>query len=176
MIRKATEVDLERIMELIIRVVRDMREEGIDQWNDDYPARSDFLADILAGELYLDESDEEPRGIRGVVCINQVEPEEYRTASWSKPGPAVVIHRLAVNPDYRRRGVAAGLFSLAEDQARRNGSLYIRSDTYSRNAKMNALFVRQGYVRAGDIHFRGRVEVFHCYDKVLAPVQAEAVS
>jgi GNAT superfamily N-acetyltransferase len=176
MIRKATEADLDRIMDLIVRVVRNMRAEGIDQWNDDYPIRSDFRADILAGELYLDESDEEPRGIRGVVCINQVEPEEYRAASWSREGPAVVIHRLAVNPDFRRRGVAAGFFGLAEDQARRNGCLYLRSDTYSRNAKMNALFVRQGYARAGDIRFKGRVEVFHCYDKSLPPVRTEAVS
>jgi GNAT superfamily N-acetyltransferase len=173
MIRKATEADLDRIMELIDRVVRGMRAEGIDQWNDDYPVRSDFRADILAAELYLDESEVEPRGLRGVACINKVEPEEYRTASWSKAGPAIVIHRLAVNPDFRQRGVAAGFFLLAEDLARRNGCFYLRSDTYSRNAKMNALFVRQGYARAGDIHFKGRVEVFHCYDKILEPVSLD---
>ena len=171
MIRKATEKDLEAIMDIVSRVVAEMESEGIDQWSAAYPARRDFAADIARGELYVDDetgSDRPPAAkIRGVVCVNREEPPEYRDGAWSRDGASLVIHRLAVHPECRRRGVGRGLLLLAEELARAEGIAYLRSDTYSMNARMNALFARMAYRRAGDIRFLGHRQAFHCYDKEL---------
>jgi GNAT superfamily N-acetyltransferase len=167
MIRRATAADLDQIMEIISHAVREMQAENVDQWNDGYPALSDFRSDAERGELYVDESDQERGRLRGVVCINRDEPEEYGAADWSRNGPATVVHRLAVDPAFRNQGVARGLLRKAEELAAADGSGYVRSDTYSLNVRMNALFVREGYVRAGTIRFPGRKEVFVCYDKVV---------
>jgi len=162
MIRKATESDLDQIMELVHSCVRGMQEEGNDQWSDEYPGRTDFLADIDRGELYVDIQDRE---VRGVISINGVEPDGYDRVTWSRNGEATVLHRLAVNPRFQGHGVARGLLGYAEDVARSNGTSYIRSDTYSRNLRMNALFAKAGYSRVGSVHFERRTAPFYCYDK-----------
>jgi GNAT superfamily N-acetyltransferase len=167
MIREAMESDFAEIATIIAEAVQEMRAENSDQWNEQYPAKADFLADINRGELYVDESDEEPGRIRGVACINEREPEEYGAAAWSRNGRATVIHRLAVARSFRNKGVAGGLLRFAEEAARKNASRYLRSDTYSRNVRMNALFAGAGYRRTGTIRFPARQDVFFCYDKIL---------
>ncbi len=168
MIRAAAERDLDGIMDIVGRVVAEMRAEDIDQWSEEYPARADFRADIADGALWVDEEEGGAGALRGVVCINREEPPEYRDGAWSRDGASLVIHRLAVHPGCRRRGVGRGLLLLAEELAGAEGVSYLRSDTYSLNGRMNALFARMGYRRAGDIRFPGHRYVFHCYDKELS--------
>ncbi len=168
MIRQADERDLDGIMDIIGHVVAEMRAEGIDQWSDAYPVRADFLSDIAAGSLWVDEAETGARGLRGLVCVNREEPPEYRDGEWSRDAASLVIHRLAVHPDNRRRGVGRGLLLLAEDLARRSGLYYLHPDTYSMNGRMNALFAGMAYRRAGDIRFPGHRQVFRCYDKELS--------
>jgi Sortase and related acyltransferases len=164
MIRHAAEADLPAIMEIIAAVVLQMREEGSDQWDEGYPARANFRADIEHGCLYVDAEGEE---LRAVACFNRDEPAEYAPIQWSREEAAIVIHRLAVHPTHRNRGIAKELFRFAEELARRDGTSYIRSDTYSLNTRMNALFAKMGYRRTGVIRFLGRRSDFYCYDKVL---------
>ena len=167
MIRQANETDLLGIMSIIGLVVPQMLNEGNDQWNEQYPTQADFLADIEHGELFVDVAEQEPLTVRAVACFNQEEPAEYKQVQWSRPGTATVIHRLAVHPDFRNQGIARSLFVLAEDIARKTGTAYIRSDTYSRNPRMNSLFMRMEYRQTGVIRFLGRRDEFNCYDKVL---------
>jgi GNAT superfamily N-acetyltransferase len=166
-IRIATESDLPGIMAMVGLAVAQMLAEGSDQWSESYPSRADFSADIGRGELFVEAVDEGPIDVRAVACLNREEPEEYGSVRWSREGRATVVHRLAVHPDCRGRGFAKGLFLFAEDLARRNGTEYIRSDTYSLNARMNALFSRMGYARTGVIAFPRHRAEFYCYDKVI---------
>lgn len=167
MIRIATESDLPGIMAMVGLVVAQMRAEGSDQWSESYPSCADFSADLGRGELFVEAVDEGPIEVRAVACLNRKEPMEYGSVHWSREGRATVLHRLAVHPDCRGRGFAKGLFLFAEDLARRNGTGYLRSDTYSLNERMNALFARMGYARTGVIAFAGHRAEFYCYDKAI---------
>ena len=164
MVRKAAETDIPAIMKIVSDTVRIMASEGNDQWNDGYPLAQDFLADIGKGELFVEE---QAGTVRGFACVNREEPAEYRPVPWSRQGSATVVHRLAVDAEYRGRGVASILMRFAEETAAANGTGYLRSDTCSKNPRMNGLFEKLGYRRAGDINFKGRRERFHCYEKVL---------
>lgn len=167
MIRLAGTADINRIMIIVKRVIKDMHDEGSDQWNHQYPGSRDFLNDIAREELYVYEDDNVPGVLRGVVCINQEEPAEYQGADWLRPGPATVIHRLAVDPDFKRHGIATRLCIMAENMAVRNGTFYLRSDTYSLNPAMNTLFLRLGYHHSGIIRFPERIQTFNCYEKII---------
>lgn len=167
MIRLARPSDIEGIASMIAAAVELMRAEGSDQWDDSYPARADFLGDIGSGQLYVDEAEDGEPAVRAVACLNREQPAEYGTVRWSREGEALVIHRLAVHPACRGQGLAKALFALAEREARSRGIPCIRSDTYSLNGKMNALFAAMGYRRTGEIRFHGRRAPFYCYDKVL---------
>jgi GNAT superfamily N-acetyltransferase len=164
MIRKAVMEDLNEIMEIIKETVAEMKTYGNTQWDDNYPQAKDFAGDIEKGELFVDE-----RGgdVAGFICLNQVEPKEYCGLEWYAEGQAMVVHRMAVNPRFRRQGVAAGMMKFADDLALSRGIRHMKTDTYSVNPKMNALFVKCGYRLIGEMSFLGKEKPFNVYEKML---------
>lgn len=59
--------------------------------------------------------------------------------------PQGFIAYMAVEPEYRRRGVAAALLAAAEDEARRLGLPYMALMVTEDNAAARALYERAGY-------------------------------
>jgi GNAT superfamily N-acetyltransferase len=163
MILSAQTRHLEAIAGELPGIVASMRAAGNDQWGPGYPTAEHFAADLAAGHLFVDVED---GGVRGFGVFNEIEPEEYGPLPWTVPRPALIIHRLAVCPAFRRQGVAENLFAFAEAMARerRQG---LRSDTYSRNPAMNALFAKRGWRLVGKLEFPGREADFRAWEKPL---------
>lgn len=148
MIRPAQVADLEAIEAALPAIVAAMKAAGNDQWSADYPTRTDFARDLEAGTLFVDEAG----GIRGFGVFDGHEPPAYDELPWTVPRPALVIHRLAVVPGFRRLGVAEGLFAFAEARARALGR-GLRSDTAEANSGMNGLFSKRGWRQVGGLRF-----------------------
>lgn len=166
MIRKADLRDLDQILVIVKKVVLIMQDGGNDQWNESYPAYDDFHADMLAGDLFVD-SDRDGT-VKAVICLNRDEPEEYGGIPWKYNKPALIIHRMAVAPEYHGNGLAKKLFTFAEERAIELDLDYIRSDTCSCNDGMNALFRMFKYTFSGTLRFPGRKYDFNCYEKCLS--------
>ncbi|MBP1744707.1 MAG: acetyltransferase [Firmicutes bacterium] len=164
MIRKAAKEDLAKIMEIIKATVEEMKTYGNTQWDESYPQEKDFNRDINSGDLYVDERDGE---VAGFICVNQVEPVEYEELDWSSKEKAMVVHRMAVNPKFRRKGIASGMMKFADELANSRGIRCMKTDTYSVNPKMNALFVKCGYKFVGEMSFLGKEKPFNSYEKFL---------
>ena len=164
MIRKATLDDLEEIVTIICQVKQLMTEGGNPQWNSEYPGEKEYREDIRNGELYVEDSD---GTIAGFMTVNAVFPKEYATVRWNTCLPAYTIHRLAVNPNYRRGGTARKLFDYAENISRQKEVYNIRLDTFSLNTAAQKLFERNGYEFAGEIYMKGRTIPYRCYEKSL---------
>ena len=165
MIRKASVRDLDGIMDIIEKTIEDMKKAENFQWNSDYPTRDIFADDIKNGDLFILE--EKSGNIGGMICVNFDEPEEYDGLGWSCNKKAVMLHRLVVSPAERGQGIGTKLMQFAEEKAVQMGTDYIKSDTYSTNKQMNALFKKLGYEYVGDTRFPGRELPFHCYEKLL---------
>lgn len=120
MIRKATKIDISKIMEIITTTVKEMKLYNNTQWDENYPQAKNFSKDIETGDLYVDELNGE---IRGFVCVNYAEPTEYRCINWQSSEKAMVIHRMAVNPNFRNQGVGISLLKFSEELALKNGIL-----------------------------------------------------
>jgi ribosomal protein S18 acetylase RimI-like enzyme len=60
--------------------------------------------------------------------------------------PQAFVAYMAVEPAYRRHGVASALLAAAEDEARRRGLSYISLMVTQENAPARALYERAGYV------------------------------
>lgn len=163
-IRLADFSDLEQIMRIIKAVCKEMRLEGNEQWDENYPRENDFLNDIQRRELYVSETN---GAVCGFLCINDIEPEEYARINWSSHQKPLVLHRMAVASEFRGQGIASGLFQFAEKIALNKGMNYLRSDTNSLNSKMNALFVKMEYTFVGQMPAFGKKSLFHFYDKIL---------
>lgn len=168
MIRKAVLEDLNQILDIVKKVVVIMQNGGNDQWNDSYPGYDDFHADILAGDLFV--YSEGDGTIKAVICLNRDEPEEYRGIPWKYNRSALIIHRMAVAPEFHGNGLAKELITFAEKRALELDLGYIRSDTSSRNSGMNTLFKKFEFDFRGTLRFPGCKYDFNCYEKFLGVI------
>lgn len=165
-IRRAVESDLSAIMSIVDRVVPIMRTSGNPQWSEEYPNLDIFRSDIKEQTLFVGEIDS---NIAGVVVYNEDQPEEYFNdiEGWDRETKALVIHRMAVNPDQHRKGVARQFYKYAEVYGKENGYKVIRADTNSRNIPVNFLFMKMEYQYKGVVYFRGITVPFNCYQLLL---------
>ncbi len=165
-IRRARLEDLNDIWAVVQRAVADMNARGNDQWGPSYPLAADYAADIEKGQLWC-VSDDQSGAIRGVGAITCGHEVNYEGVPFSYPEPAVVLHRLAVDPAAMRQGVAGLLFDRFEQEGRAQGVQALRIDTYCLNDRMQALILKRGFTFVADTHFSSRPLPFHCYEKVL---------
>lgn len=164
MMIKAKKSDLKEIMDIIATVVEEMKSYDNDQWDEKYPQSKDFEKDIEAGDLYIYTED---GNIIGFICVNYIEAEEYKNLNWSSDEKCMVIHRMAVNSKFRKRGIGSKLIKFAEELALKNGVKYLKTDTYSANIKMNLLFKKLDYKFVGEMSYQGKERPFYCYEKML---------
>jgi ribosomal protein S18 acetylase RimI-like enzyme len=93
-------------------------------------SRAAVAAQMDAGQVIL--GLEEDGELIGVVVITQ-----DTRKGW--------INRLAIHPDYRRKGYAAKLIAAAEDELRAMGLHIFTALIESENVSSQALFAREGY-------------------------------
>ncbi len=78
-----------------------------------------------------------------------------------------MVHRLAVDPVFRDKGVAA-LMNQAEIIAAERGICVLRVDTNTQNEATQNLFPKLGYLSADEITLGFRPDLrFRCYEKRL---------
>jgi ribosomal protein S18 acetylase RimI-like enzyme len=166
-IRQATLADIPALMALVRRVVPLMRASGNLQWDDHYPNEHIFERDIDLGELWVAELS--PGTLAAVTAITTDQSPEYAQVGWDIDEPAIVIHRLAVDPDFRGTGLAHTLMQHAEMIAEQRGISVLRVDTNTHNPATQRLLPKLGYTLAGEIGLEYRPGLrFYCYEKRLA--------
>jgi len=164
-IRLANYTDVPLIMNLIAEVVPAMIASGNYQWDNTYPNAEVFSEDINAGQLWVALVDE---NVAGVAAITTEQYPEYAEVGLDINQAAIVVHRLAVSPGYRGKGIAAALLLQAEEVARERSIPILRIDTNTANQATQKLFPKVGYVYAGEIGLKFRPGLrFYCYEKQL---------
>jgi len=164
-IRLANLNDLVQLAALLKRVVPAMRAAGNLQWDDSYPNTEVFTNDIERGQLWVAEIDD---SVVGVIAITgDIEPD-YLQADWDHTEAALIVHRLAVDPEFRGAGIARALMTQAEIVAASQNIAVIRVDTNVENQATQKLFPCLGYRFAGEISLTMRPGLrFFCYEKRL---------
>ena len=164
-IRRATTSDVPSIMQVIHDVVPGMCESGNYQWDHTYPNAAVFEEDIALDQLWVADLDGE---IAGVAAITTEQYPEYASVGLDINETAIVVHRLAVSPRYRGKGIAAALMQEAEAEARRRDIKTLRIDTNTANQATQQLFPKMGYRFVGEmgLDFRPALR-FLCYEKRL---------
>ncbi|SHI36360.1 L-amino acid N-acyltransferase YncA [Hymenobacter daecheongensis DSM 21074] len=166
LIRLATAADLPAIMALIRKVVPLMQAGGNFQWEGDYPNEEVFRQDIARNHLWVAELAGQVAAV-AALTYNDQDPE-YVQADWDATEPALVTHRLAVDPAAQGHGLAAALLRHAETLAARHSLQVLRVDTNSENTATQLLFPKLGYRFAGEITLGFRPGLrFFCYEKRL---------
>ena len=162
-ISKAVAGDISSIMELIKKAIAVMLENGIDQWNEDYPSREIIAEDIKTKSLF---KITENGKIAGIIILNEYQVPEYADLKWSAGGKPLVVHRLCLDPAFQGKGLSKQLMQFTEEYAVQKKYGSIRLDTYSKNFIALNLYDSLKYRRVGVISFRAGKN-FICFEKVL---------
>ncbi len=166
-VRKTRQNDVGAVMEIIGITRNYFREEGIPQWQGEYPSRERILEDIKKGESYVYES-------AGKVCafcaiVSGVERDYINIydGKWKNDREYVALHRVAVHPDAKGKGVAAALVGEAVKVARAMGILDIRCDTHEYNRNMRRMLEKNGFEYCGVIYLSADGEPRVAYHRTL---------
>lgn len=154
-LRAAVADDLPRIREIIAQAKAQMRALGSAQWQDGYPAEADIRRDIDRGYgSVMIRPDSPGRAIAyGAVVFDSEAAYADIEGKWLTEEPYVVVHRLAVADEEKRRGVAGCFMRNVEALARARGVTAFRIDTNFDNRYMLRLVERQGFVYCGKIRY-----------------------
>ena len=162
-IRLAVEEDMPSLMGLVRRVVPLMRATENLQWDENYPNEAVFRRDIALNQLWVAEIDGD---LAGIAAITMDQEPDYVQVGWDIHEPAIVVHRLAVDPGFRGAGVASALMQKAEEIAVERRIEALRVDTNTKNDATQRLFPKLGYALAGEIGLEFRPGLrFFCYEK-----------
>ncbi len=150
--RLAEAKDIDAVYGMVKSAVTEMESRHIFQWDDVYPAKEDFLADIEKQSLYV-----------GTLCndiavlftINKDCDAQYKNGSWQYPDcEYCVLHRLCVNPAYQNRGLAKQALRHIEKALCRRGIEAIRLDVFCGNPFALSLYRKSGYETVGIAKWR----------------------
>ncbi len=169
-IRLAAHEDLPALMVLVRRVIPLMLASGNLQWDEGYPNEAVFQRDLDLGQLWVADAE---ASIAGVAAITTDQEPDYAQVGWDIDEPAIVVHRLAVDPAFRGLGVATALMQKAEEVAAMRNIPILRVDTNTQNETTQRLFPKLGYRLAGEISLKIRPGLrFLCYEKRLPQLSA----
>ena len=147
---QSTEID--RCWEIIQEARQYLKDQGIDQWQNEYPDRNSVAGDVMTGNGYVIT---ENGRIIGYACISFDKEECYETlrGTWKSIQPYGVIHRLAIGNSHKGKGLGSLMLHRAEELCRSRGIHSIKIDTDQDNGAMRHLLEKNGYEYCGVVTF-----------------------
>lgn len=165
-ITKALQTDLDEIHLLTKSCANYLIEQKIYQWNSFYPSKKVLENDINLEQLWKLVVN---NTITGIIVLTNIEDEEYKNVHWLTNNKFnLYVHRLAVHPNFQKKGYARHLMNFAENFAKNNNFQSVRLDTFSQNKRNLKFYEARNYVQLETIFFQKQSEhPFYCYELVL---------
>ena len=166
MIRRGVHEDLTPILEITKNCAVKMDAMGIYQWNENYPNRNAFIDDIKNNELLVFTKGDL---LVGCIALCTKMDDVYKNVKWlTKDVKSLYIHRLAVDPQFQKKGIGKKLMDYAEDFAKKNNFISVRLDTFSKNKNNMRFYERRGYKRLEKVFFPEQSRFpFYCYELII---------
>ncbi|MBL4702970.1 MAG: GNAT family N-acetyltransferase [Flavobacteriales bacterium] len=155
--------DLNSVCTIFKQCAEFMREQGIYQWDANYPNTNEIRENITQSEVWIFKIG---HTIVGTITLNEFQSPEYMEIPW-RHHSFLVVHRLAVLPTSQGKGIARILMDHAEQLCISNGKKSIRLDTYSLNPRNLKFYTNRNYQHLGNVHFREMSAPFLCLEKLL---------
>jgi ribosomal protein S18 acetylase RimI-like enzyme len=161
-ILSAKNSDIREIMDLIDLCVMDLQSQDIYQWNSNYPRQKHIEESIQNKSMFILKDNDI---CLGIISITKKQPLEYDNIDWLNSGMSIVISKLAIHPEWQKKGLGKELMDFAEKIAKNYDS--IRLDAYSDNETAINFYKKRGFVQVGKIYFPKRDRPFYAFEKLL---------
>lgn len=164
--RKAMESDIDNIMKIIKQAQDYFNEEGIDQWQNNYPNPQVIRADIERGYGYVLLKEGKVVGTVSVSFDGEKTYEKIYEGQWISHFDYAVIHRLAIERNLKGRGLASIIIKNIEKMCLSKNIHSIRIDTHEDNKSMQRLIEKNGFKYCGIIHLMDNSKRL-AYEKII---------
>ena len=109
--------DLDGVMKVIKACSADLISKKIFQWSEKYPSSEVFKNDIDKNTLFVAKHKSK---IIGCVALCSNKDLEYKNVKWlTEDNKNLYIHRLAVDPNFQKKGIGKSLMDFAEEYAKK---------------------------------------------------------
>ncbi len=166
-IRLGRKEDIKNIMDIIRPAQAYFKEEGIPQWQNGYPNEEVIAGDIAKNSFYVLEDNGKILGIMAGLVGEEPTYAEIFEGDWLRDtSNYMTLHRVAVDPREKGKGLGKKLFEAGEKIAREKGLDSLRIDTHRKNKSMVKLIEKYGFEYCGIVYMTDGGERL-AYEKVL---------
>ena len=164
-LRRTTENDVSRVLEIVEQGKAYLKASGVDQWQNGYPNEAVIVQDITDGYAYVLEMDGE---VVGTVALSFDGEPWYDDidGAWLTEGDFLVVHRMAVHASVRGTDAASEILKAAGRLCEQRGVKSIKIDTHEGNVPMQKLVKKNGFSYCGTV-ILGREGKRLAFEKVL---------
>ncbi len=147
--RKTKKEDIDIVLSMYEDAKIRLKESGINQWQDGYPNKETLLVDMEAGESYVVIDND--KVVATCMISSQVDSNySIIEGAWLDDNPYVVIHRVATDAKYLKKGYASYCFKIAKEEFPHINSIKI--DTHLENIAMQKMLNKNGFMECGIVY------------------------
>lgn len=151
-IRKSLKEDVKDIMKIINRAKEFLKENGVDQWQDGYPNNETIERDILNNDSYVVLKDNNIVATLAISFDGEKTYDVIYDGKWLSNGKFAVIHRIAIDNEYRGTGVSSYILQKVYEICLDNNIHSIKIDTHEENIPMQKLLKKNDFKYCGVIY------------------------
>jgi len=133
-----------------------------------YPSMETVRASTKAGTQFICL---DGNAIIGAFILNDDSDGNYQEGCWQQAladGEYMVLHTLAIDPEYHRQGIGSEIIRFCVDRTRSNGYKALRVDIVPDNLPARKLYEKNGFTHAGDVDLGRGIEgipVFSLFER-----------
>lgn len=150
--RKAVKADIDRIISIIRQAQSYFKENEINQWQNNYPNAEIIEDDIIKENSYVLLKD---NIIIATVALSFDGEKTYDViydGQWLSSGKYGVIHRIAVDAQYKGLGMTSAVIGKLEEICCQRNINSIKVDTHEKNLSMQKFLCKNGFLYCGIIY------------------------
>lgn len=150
--RKANALDIEGIMKIIKQAQDYFKENGVNQWQNNYPNIETIKQDIKNGYGYVLEDNEEIIGTVAVSFDGEKTYDVIYDGEWLSNSEYAVIHRMAVTNSHKGKGFSSVIMKYIEEICLDRNVHSIKIDTHNENISMQRVIKKNNFKYCGIIY------------------------
>lgn len=150
--RKALETDIDSIMSIIKQAQAYFKEEGINQWQNNYPNVETISKDIADKNSYVLLKNNNIVATIAVSFDGEKTYEDIYEGEWISNNKYAVIHRIAIDNNYKGLGLSSQIIKKVEELCLKKGVHSIKVDTHEENISMKNLLEKNKFQYCGIIY------------------------
>lgn len=150
--RKSVKKDIDSIMRIIKQAQEYFKEQGIDQWQNDYPNKNTINDDIKNGESYALEKDGCLVATAMITFKGEKSYSSIYGGEWLNNNEYAAIHRIAVDNTYKGLDISSQIIKNIENLCLQRNICSIKIDTHEDNLPMQKVLKKNKFKYCGIIY------------------------